>query len=121
MKADFFKGVDQWRIRKGAMGSEPGRPYGAFLIPFRTAKLAVIADWGRGGCVGGWEHVSVSLPNRCPNWDEMCFIKDLFWDDEETVVQFHPRKSEYVNNYPHCLHLWRQVGVEPVLPTRILV
>ena len=26
----------------------------------------------------GWDHVSVSLADRCPTWAEMCFIKDLF-------------------------------------------
>ncbi len=60
----------------------------------------------------GWEHVSVSLPTRCPNWPEMCFIKDMFWDAEDCVVQFHPPKSDYVNNHPYCLHLWRPTGTE---------
>ncbi|WP_431309684.1 DUF7694 domain-containing protein [Bradyrhizobium iriomotense] len=55
----------------------------------------------------GWEHVSVSIPRRCPNWQEMCFVKDLFWDEEECVMQLHPPRSEYVNNNRYCLHLWR--------------
>lgn len=54
-----------------------------------------------------WDHVSVSLPNRCPNWKEMCFIKDLFFYLDETVIQYHPPKSEHINNHPYCLHLWR--------------
>lgn len=33
--------------------------------------------------------------------------KDMFFDAEEVVVQYHPAKSQYVNNYPYCLHLWR--------------
>jgi len=28
------------------------------------------------------EHVSVSLEKHCPNWQEMYFVKDLFWDEE---------------------------------------
>lgn len=55
----------------------------------------------------GWEHVSVSFPNRTPSWDEMCQVKRIFWDDEDCVVQFHPRRSEYRNLHRHCLHLWR--------------
>lgn len=68
---------------------------GAFIIPFRTVKLTVIASDGF-----GWDHVSVSLPNRCPNWPEMCFIKDLFFKEDETVIQFHPKKSSYKNIHP---------------------
>lgn len=69
----------------------------------------------------GWEHVSVSLRKRMPNWTEMSFIKDLFWHPEETVLQFHPPKSQYINCHPFCLHLWRQMGVEVPLPPAILI
>ena len=48
----------------------------------------------------------------------MCKVKDLFWGEEETVLQFHPRKSEYVNAHPRCLHLWKQVGVDVKLPPK---
>lgn len=58
----------------------------------------------------GWEHVSIMKKSRkLPTWDEMCFIKDLFWREDENVVQIHPRKSEYVN-FTDALHLWRPVG-----------
>lgn len=52
------------------------------------------------------EHVSVSLPKRLPTWNEMAEVKDIFWNDEEMVVQMHPPKSEYVN-VAEVLHLWR--------------
>jgi hypothetical protein len=68
-----------------------------------------------------WEHVSVSLPHRCPTWDEMCFIKNLFWDEEDTVIQFHPANNNYVNNHKHCLHLWRPISQPIPLPPKILV
>jgi len=58
-----------------------------------------------------WEHVSVSVRQgtkiRLPNWKEMHFIKSLCWDDEDTVVQFHPPKSSYINTHPFVLHMWR--------------
>ena len=58
----------------------------------------------------GWEHVSVELyARRLPTWDEMCHIKDLFWNDDETVVQMHPDKAHYVN-MTEALHLWRPVN-----------
>lgn len=55
----------------------------------------------------GWEHVSVSLKNRCPYWEEMRFVKDIFWREDELVLQFHPPKAEYVNIHPNVLHLWK--------------
>lgn len=54
----------------------------------------------------GMEHVSVQLFGKLPSWTEMCEIKDIFWSEEEMVVQIHPKKSEYVN-ITEALHLWR--------------
>lgn len=106
------------RIRTGFMGSNDDYGNnGAFMIhAIGDEVLHVIASDG-----GGWEHVSVSAQARCPTWEEMCFIKDLFWDAEDTVVQFHPKKSEYVNTHSNCLHLWKKVGSEFELPDTIYV
>lgn len=79
-----------------------GEDGGLFSIPFRGRSLKVIASNGL-----GWDHVSVSLTNRCPNWEEMSFVKSLFWDDDECVMQLHPPKSDYINNHRYCLHLWK--------------
>ena len=70
----------------------------------------------------GWQHVSVSCDEdrRLPTWGMMCRIKDLFWEPEDWVIQFHPAQSQYVNNYP-CLHLWRPVGVPFPVPPSLLV
>jgi hypothetical protein len=96
---------------------------GLFLIPAKTPKrpllLRAIASDGRGWeslgyALPAWEHVSVSTRVRCPTWEEMCFVKYLFWDQEDVVVQLHPPRSEWVNNHPFCLHLWRPIGI--VLP-----
>lgn len=114
MKADR-SAIEACRLRQGAYRSETGSQFGAFYIPFRSAMLKVVVD---DGATSGWEHVSVSLPNRCPNWDEMSHIKALFWDDEESVMQFHPRRSDYVNVHANCLHMWRKFGVEPELPPK---
>lgn len=57
----------------------------------------------------GWEHVSIDGKTRTPTWEEMCHFKELFWDDDEVVVQYHPKKSEYVNIAPKCLHLWKPI------------
>lgn len=53
-----------------------------------------------------------------PSWDDMCQLKDMFFKENETVVQYHPAKSEYVNNMPNCLHLWRPTnGALPTPPS----
>jgi hypothetical protein len=67
------------------------------------------------------KRVSVFLPNRTPNWRKRCFIKDVFWDEEDVVIQSHPKKSEYVNRHDKCLHLWRPVGTEIPMPPKALV
>lgn len=54
-------------------------------------------------------------------WDEMCAIKDMFFGEDERVMQFHPPKSEYINNYPYCLHLWKPVDTEIPHPPMICV
>ena len=71
----------------------------------RVTRFFCIASDGE-----GWEHVSVSLPDRCPTWEEMAWIKSRFWDAEDAVIQIHPPASAYVNNHPWCLHLWRKAG-----------
>ena len=70
-----------------------------------------------------WEHVSVSMPDRCPSWNQMCFIKDMFWDEDDTVIQIHPPKKEYVNHHKYCLHLWRKCDTNDYVdvPDSILV
>lgn len=87
---------------------------GVFKIPYKHQLYTVIASNG-----GGWEHVSVS-GDKTPSWNCMCYMKDLFFNDEETVIQFHPKKSEYVNLSKTCLHLWRNIEKEAELPPKIL-
>jgi hypothetical protein len=117
MKPGPWTHVDKWRMQPAGMQSMVGSTYGVFRIPFaRTGvSLHVIATDGDHRAAGlpaeyAWEHVSVSLPGRTPNWPEMDFIKDLFWRADETVMQLHVPKSEHKNLHAYCLHLWRPVN-----------
>lgn len=87
---------------------------------YRAGKRYSSVIWSFGG---GWEHVSVSPYKRSytPTWDEMCSLKDMFFHDDEIVVQYHPAKSEYVNQMPNCLHLWRPIDQELPAPPSIMV
>lgn len=120
MRAVLPPKLEEGRIRHGHFASKPEwGPYGAFFVHGPCGcELKIIAS---GAEETGWEHVSISTPRRPPNWQEMCFVKDLFWDAEECVMQLHPPKSQYVNNHPHCLHLWRPLKIEIPLPPSILV
>ena len=115
----MFHVPDTGRILKGEMASPPGAPYGAFFLPSPEPgwTLYLVADDGRNPDLlefAGWEHVSVHARRepaavRTPTWKEMAFVKAQCWDEDDVVVQFHPRKAEYVNVHPHVLHLWRHV------------
>lgn len=97
-------------------------PYGAFRLSGPCSEsLMIVASAGDLPDSYGWEHVSVSTARRTPNWAEMCFVKDLFWSEDECVIQFHPPKSEYVNNHPYCLHLWRAVDGHIKSPPSLLI
>ena len=113
--------AERGRIIGGQMGSDASDGNnGYFMLPCQTTKsvLNCIVSDGM-----GWEHVSVSVEGqkRTPTWTEMCFIKDIFWSEEEVVIQFHPAKSEYVNCHPFVLHLWKPIGVELPRPLTIMV
>ena len=110
------------RVRTGPVGSDDSAgDNGAFRVPSRDHHvLWCIASDGL-----GWEHVSVhateNRQNRVPSWEEMCYVKALFWDPEDVCVQYHPRESEYVNCHEWTLHIWRPIGRELPTPTPELV
>ena len=122
MNNEQLKFLNKHRVKTGFYASNDDDKFGFFFIKYKLSKIPLkVMSSEFGSNQTDWEHVSVSLPNRCPTWDEMCFIKDLFWEDDQTVVQFHPPKSEYVNNHKYCLHLWRNTKNETETPSSILV
>lgn len=115
MRAKFSDRVERGRQRAfRGIPSAHGDNYGVFDLHTNAgAPIRIILSAGQEAIP--WEHVSVSLTNRCPTWEEMSWVKGLFFEDEEVVVQYHPRKSDYVNHHPYCLHLWRPT--RDVMPT----
>lgn len=82
-------------------------------------KLNFIMSWG-----AGWEHCSVSITDRykrCPSWEQMCIIKNTFWNEDECCIQFHPAEKDYVNNHEYCLHIWKPIAQEIPMPPSIMV
>ncbi len=44
---------------------------------------------------------------RPPFWNDMAWLKDFFFNDDEVVIQIHPEKKHYVDFHSGCLHLWK--------------
>ncbi len=96
-----------------------------FPIEYKKGKLKIINDIDKSlhfvfswGC--GFEHLSVSTPIKTPTWEQMCKMKDIFWREDEVCMQLHPKKEEYVNNMPYCLHIWKPIEKEIPTPPSIM-
>lgn len=91
---------------------------GIFIIPLDDPHdcLRVIASVG-----AGWEHVSVSLVDRCPTWDEMERIKRMFFRKDETAFQLHVPPSDHISYHPYCLHIWRPIDGKIPMPPAWMV
>ena len=92
---------------------------GAFVIPSPVDRkpLHVIAAADL-----GWDHVSVSRPNRTPTWGEMEHIKRLFFRDDEAAMQLHVPVAQHISLHPNVLHIWRPHGHPPIpLPPPLMV
>lgn len=119
-----YKFLDKHRVQHPAY---PPMPIGSgmcgafrFNLPGEVRPICCIASDGE-----GWQHVSVSFgqgSTRAPSWDIMCQVKELFWEPEDAVIQFHPAKSHYVNFHDGCLHLWRCTDgrAQPTPPTHFV-
>lgn len=119
----MFKVPEQYRVTQGSIfmrSTAADGNNGAFAISYKPSKVTLF-------CIAsdahGWDHVSISImeSKRCCTWEEMCFIKDLFWSKNECVLQYHPAEEDYVNIHPYCLHLWRPQGVTVPRPPKIMV
>lgn len=130
-----FHAPEKYREITGKLATtKEAGPNGVFHIPiykdrFFTGRQITI---GNLQCIAsnekGWEHLTVAVVNnsksemakRKPTIDEIEKVKNLFWDDTDTVVIFFPDKTKYHNPFPTVVHLWRQIGSIYSLPTEIM-
>jgi hypothetical protein len=99
--------LDRYRLEREGIrlwGWPGDETCGAFGVPSCIDRelLVVIASSEL-----GWDHLSVSRRNRCPNWPEMQQIKRLFFQPTETAMQLHVAEAAHINVHPHTLHIWR--------------
>lgn len=99
-----------------------GKNCGVFYFRRFSDTFAMIADDGVVS-ESGWEHITVVKQGSShpPSWEEMCWVKSLFWRDDECVLQYHPPRADYIDDHPCVLHLWRPTdGVIPVPPKELV-
>lgn len=127
MRAEPNYRLDRYRLRGSGLFPETrsGASYGAFEVRLPSGVTLFVISSGLSDRESeshlpddcrGFEHVSVSHRDRCPTWEEMEFVRDLFWGPEETVIQIHPPKSRKVNHHKTCLHLWRDTTRDVRVP-----
>lgn len=112
-----LKHLNPLRIRHPLAPDHAGDEYnGAFAIRRNGQQLLVIASSAL-----GWDHVSVSLRDRCPTWDEMKAIKEMFFRPDEWAIEYHPPAAANISVHDYCLHLWRPHDATIPTPPRVLV
>lgn len=133
----MWKVPEEHRLTRPGFGIK-GDPFGAFKLDSPTRKgfeLIIMASPGGTFEDGGkprtvhWEHVSVhaaanlvgTWTNFTPTWDEMDYVKGLFWDPGDVVIQIHVNDERKKNIHQHTLHLWRPTDREIPLPDPDLV
>lgn len=114
---DAYRRPDMERKHYGVEG---GDTEGMFFVPgppgANQRTLRIIASSGE-----GWDHVSVSLPDRTPHWAEMEHVKRLFFQDDECAMQLHVPPSDHISHHPYCLHIWRPLEAAIPRPPSVFV
>lgn len=113
---DQYRRTDKAVINHFGWAGDEGN--GAFEVPSPIDKAPMMVVVSNGD---GWEHVSVSRMNRCPNWPEMEHVKRLFFRNDETCMQLHVPETDHISFHPNCLHIWRPTGVEIPRPPSWMV
>ena len=113
---------DLSRLEGYRANGEPGTRLGWWKLPGPLGmSLFVVcsdgSDWPAAGLPGeAWEHVSVSTNTRTPTWREMEWVRDLFFTDDELVLQYSVPRAKHINKHEFVLHMWRPTVTEIPLP-----
>ena len=105
--------LDRWRVPHPISGDLGDATCGMFIFPSHLRAIAAVGE--------GWDHVSVSFPDRTPTWDEMERVKRAFFKPDEIAFQLHVPVAQHINCHPHCLHLWRPLHESIPLPPSWMV
>lgn len=124
MKQAPSKFLESYRVSDGPLKSDPTYGMnGAFWLPLvgePATFVIVVSD------LAAWDHVSVHIEKkdeerRIPTWDEMEYIRKLFFRGDEWVMQLHAPADKHINMNPYTLHLWRpQKQTIPIPPAEMV-
>ncbi|MDE5860853.1 MAG: hypothetical protein K2H28_01515 [Ruminococcus sp.] len=87
-----------------------------WLYARHRKRIFFTAKWN-----DNWEQVYISRVSNRPKWDELCETKEIFWNDDECVIQYIPSESMHKDKYNNCLYLWKSVSVEIPIPPETLI
>jgi len=80
-----------------------------------------------GGCtimvgveMGLW-HLSISHPDKYPDWDIIKFVRYSFCPKNITMAMLLPPPENYVNVHKNCFHLWEVQDDRGKKKSRILI
>ena len=97
--------------------------HGEFEIPITDNKHAFVICSKNSM---GWDHVSLHITEasgepikRTPSNEDMQFIRNLLFLEDEIVTEFHPAKKDYINNHPYVLHMWHSTNDCIEIPTSV--
>jgi hypothetical protein len=113
---DSYRRTDKAVIEHyGTIGDDKA---GVFSIPSPIDRVPMLCIVSSGE---GWDHVSVSRANRCPNWPEMEHVKRMFFKEDEVCMQLHVATADHISIHPNCLHIWRPTDQAIPLPPKEFV
>jgi hypothetical protein len=78
----------------------------SIIVALEPAKAAPGGIWLPPDELMLW-HISIAHSLRYPTWDEIADARYQFCPDEITMAMLLPPPDRYVNEHPHCFHLWQ--------------
>ena len=113
MKVEKLESV---KIKDAFYFPKPGSQYKALPVPSVCGGAEYSGAWTWNGIsiIAGvakyngvqWLHVSFARKSRMPTYAEMKMIKRDFIGEDKKAIFVLPKKENYVNIHPNCLHLW---------------
>lgn len=77
-----------WRVKRGVFRS------GLILASVATYEDKL------------WYHVSFSLKDKIPSYEQTLFVRKACFSGSAKVIQVFPPVEEHYSFHPNCLHLW---------------
>jgi len=124
MKTSFAH-LEEGRLKTGPLATKEGERTGVFLIEDDSGvKTFLKADCGS---MSGWESVHITSLQKTKegitpiliDMISISAIKDMFWDQNETVVMFFSEDVDGVEKSP-TVTLWKSKRQSYILPPKEL-